>query len=152
MKLDHLPDSTKFPRITRQEFCSNMDDILSIISKDNTAYVITEENKDDLILCPASWFEFQIDDQFNMMVICALRYAIGRATYMPAVIDGFVRRYMKALRTRTLHNMRKDIKEWLDRSNLDQRELWTSLYAEIGEEILNREMPEKNSIPDGESE
>ncbi len=128
-----------------------MDTYFERIDQENTAFVITEEDKHDLIICPAHWFDFQVDTDFNSIVICAVRYAIGRGTYMPDVVAGFVRRYMKALQTKTLHVLRKDIKAHLDKPELSQRDLWASLYSDLGEEILSRELPEKDTGRDGDN-
>ena len=150
MQFSNFHNSSEFQRITRRDFCENMDSFFERIDKENTAFVITEEDKDDLLICPAHWFDFQIDTDFNSIVVCAVRYAVGRGTYMPDVVDGFVRRYLKALQTKTLHVLRKDIKVYLDTSTLSQRDLWASLYSNLGEEILTRELPEKNPPPDGD--
>ena len=44
-------------RISREEFGKQLDEILDIVTRDNVGYVITDEGKDDLVLCPAHWFE-----------------------------------------------------------------------------------------------
>lgn len=150
MKLSNLPDLSQFPRITRTQFCEQMDEVMDRVEHEDTAFVLTEQGKGDLLICPAHWFEFQIDNNFEMMVVCAVRYAVGRATYMPSIVDEFVRKYLSVLRTRTLGFIRRDIKEWLDREVLDQRELWSNLYADIGEEILKREIPDRPSLQEGE--
>lgn len=59
MKLQRISD---MPRITRSLFCENMDDVLAKVNLDNTGIVIYEENKDDLLLCPASWFNITWKD------------------------------------------------------------------------------------------
>ena len=43
-------------RISRQALADDLDTVLERISRENIGLVITEEGKDDLVLCPASWF------------------------------------------------------------------------------------------------
>ena len=62
--------------------------------------VITDDGKKDMVLCPARWFSFQLDDDFGCVINSAVRYAIGRHTYMPGVVCNFVRKYMDVLDTR----------------------------------------------------
>ena len=43
--------------MSRVELDNQLDKILDIVIKDNVGYVITDEGKDDLVLCPVHWFE-----------------------------------------------------------------------------------------------
>lgn len=79
--------------ISRKDIAERLDDILEIIDRDNVGYVITDENKHDLVLCPASWFQFTFDDDFGCVVNSAVRYALGRHTYMPDTVARFVLKY-----------------------------------------------------------
>ena len=69
-------------RISRTELGEKLDEILDKADKDNVGFVITDEGKDDLVLCPIRWMKCIYDDDFGCIVNSALRYAIGRHTYM----------------------------------------------------------------------
>ena len=45
-------------RISRQALAADLDAVLERVSRENIGLVITDEGKDDLVLCPASWFDF----------------------------------------------------------------------------------------------
>lgn len=51
------------------------------------------------------------DDDFGLMMNCAVRYAIGRMTYMPYAVISFIRPYLHELTDRTLTVMIRDIQE-----------------------------------------
>ena len=85
-------------RITRQELADHFDEILETVETDNIGYVIKDpERKNDVVLCPAEWFDFCFDEDFGCIVNSALRYAISRHTYMPSVVRNFIRKYMRFL-------------------------------------------------------
>jgi addiction module RelB/DinJ family antitoxin len=44
-------------RISRIELGEKLDEILDKVDKDNVGFVITDEGKDDLVLCPIRWIE-----------------------------------------------------------------------------------------------
>jgi len=60
MEYKCFPPIESLPRIDVNELCKNFDAILDVVDKKNIAYVIVDENgKDDVVLCPAHWFEFK---------------------------------------------------------------------------------------------
>ena len=63
-------------RISRQALADDLDTVLERISRENIGLVITEEGKDDLVLCPASWFNLDYVDDFSCVINSALRYAM----------------------------------------------------------------------------
>lgn len=48
-------------RISRQALADDLDTVLERISREDIGLVITEEGKDDLVLCPVSWFNLDYD-------------------------------------------------------------------------------------------
>lgn len=48
---------------------------------------------------------------FGAMMICAVRYAIGRETYMPSLVQGFIRRYPQAVTENVKATILRDIEE-----------------------------------------
>lgn len=133
MKINYkfLEPTDTMERITRAEFSANLDAVLDKVTKDDVGIVITEEGKKDLVLCPKYWFDYCFNDDFGCIVNSAVRYSLGRNTYMPSTVAAFVRKYMDILGTKTIHVMMKDILQALEDSKLDQREVWWSLYADL---------------------
>ena len=80
-----------------------------------------------------------ITQDFELMMISALRYAIGRYTYMPSVTIEYIRYLIPQLSAKTLFVMQRDITEEIERYQRMERELymakeWQKLAEEIGVE------------------
>ena len=78
-----------------------------------------------------------VSQDFELMMISALRYAIGRYTYMPSVTIEYIRYLIPQLSAKTLFVMKRDIDEEIERFERMGRELymnkeWTKLAEEIG--------------------
>ena len=117
-------------RISRQHLCDNLDSILETVSRENIGFVITDAGKDDLVLCPASWLSPLVSEGFGCIVNSAVRYSLGRDTYMPDVAVQFILDHMNLLDLRTVTVMYRDIQKALEDENLPHRETWFSLmYA-----------------------
>ena len=117
-------------RISRQHLCDNLDSILETVSRENIGFVITDAGKDDLVLCPASWLSPLAKEGFGCIVNSAVRYSLGRDTYMPDVAVQFILDHMNLLDLRTVTVMYRDIQKALEDENLPHRETWVSLmYA-----------------------
>ena len=76
-------------------------------------------------------------EDYNVLVTCAVRFAIGRQSYMPSLVIQAVVPHLEQLETRTLRVMDRDIKEartlgdelidkplWLAFQSRVQRVLW----------------------------
>ena len=53
----YLQPLDQMERISRIELGEKLDEILDKVDKDNVGFVITDEGKDDLVLCPIRWIE-----------------------------------------------------------------------------------------------
>ena len=128
----YLQPLDEMKRITRQELADNFDEILDTVEKDSVGFIIKDpDGKNDVVLCPADWFNFCFDDDFGCIVNSALRYAIGRHTYMPSVVRNFIRKYMNVLDSRTLVVAIRDIDEELRLGDLDEANEWSLLRSDL---------------------
>ena len=79
-----------------------------------------------------------VSRDFELMMISAMRYAIGRQTYMPSVTIDYIRMLIPKLSTNTLYVMERDIREEVDRYKRMESELymereWLELKNDIHE-------------------
>lgn len=51
------------------------------------------------------------DEDLGTIAICAVRYALGRETYMPGIVQGFVRRHPEIVDENVRTVMLRDINE-----------------------------------------
>lgn len=126
-------------RISRQHLCDNLDSILETVSQENIGFVITDAGKDDLVLCPASWLSPLVSEGFGCIVNSAVRYSLGRDTYMPDVAVQFILDYMNLLDLRTVTVMYRDIQKALEDENLPHRETWVSLMYALETRLKRKE-------------
>lgn len=126
-------------RISRQHLCDNLDSILETVSRENIGFVITDAGKDDLVLCPASWLSPLVSEGFGCIVNSAVRYSLGRNTYMPDVAVQFILDHMNLLDLRTVTVMYRDIQKALENENLPHRETWVSLMYALETRLKRKE-------------
>lgn len=78
-------------------------------------------------------------DDFCLVCICAVRYCLGRRTYMPWSVMSFIKQFLPALSDNTLYVMARDIAE---ADNLGDAEIdapmWAEFLAEIEKERKRR--------------
>lgn len=126
-------------RISRQHLCDNLDSILETVSLENIGFVITDAGKDDLVLCPASWLSPLVSEGFGCIVNSAVRYSLGRDTYMPDVAVQFILDHMNLLDLRTVTVMYRDIQKALENENLPHLETWVSLMYALETRLKRKE-------------
>ncbi len=81
------------------------------------------------------------DDFFGAILNCAVRYSIGRMSYMPGLVIDFIRPLLPYLNNKTLNNLERDIRtagshgdEKIDKPG------WMRFLQQIQEEQRNREV------------
>ena len=136
---DHLHPTETMQRIARKELGDRLDEILEIVSRDNVGFVITDPGKDDLVLCPASWLSPLASEGFGCIVNSAVRYSLGRDTYMPGIAVQFILEHMNLFDLRTVTVMYRDIQKALEDENLPHRETWVSLMYALETRLKRKE-------------
>ena len=77
-----------------------------------------------------------VSQDFELMMICALRYAIGRGTYVPDMAISYIRYLIPQLSVKTLYVMKRDIEEEVKTRQRLNRELYMAKeWAELAEDI-----------------
>ena len=120
---------------SREELAEKLDELLDIVAKDNVGFVITDQGKDDLVLCPANWFNIYYDNDFGCIINSAVRYSLGRSSYMPSTTVRFVLRNLMVLDTRTIVVMIRDIDREIADEKLPYRDVWVSLKIALEDRL-----------------
>lgn len=119
-------------KITRQELTDHWDEILDKVDKEDIGYIIlTPEGKEGEVLVPARWFDYCFDNDFGCIINSAIRYAIGRHTYMPGVVVDFIRKHINVLDTNTIKVALEDINYHLEAESTDDPIMWSKLRDEL---------------------
>jgi len=126
--------------MTRSALRKTFSQVLDQVAQEDAAVMITDRRKKSVVLCPAEWFDPYEDEEFGMIVTSAIRYAIGRMSYMPSVVCEFTLRYLPMLDNKTIFVMIRDITEVLERNQgkIADAELWLNLRAKAEEEKERR--------------
>lgn len=79
------------------------------------------------------------DDDFGAVLNCAIRYSLGRQTYMPHLVMDFARPLLPQLSDRTLWCMARDIREAETYGSpvIDEPK-WKAFLEEVENEIDRR--------------
>lgn len=83
------------------------------------------------------------DDDFGAVLNCAIRYCLGRQTYMPGLIMDFIEPYIPYLSSRTLDVIVQDIDNaavyprGIGDSNIDKPQ-WVEFRAAVVRELDKR--------------
>ena len=135
-KYEYIHPVDEMEHITLKELSEKFDELLDRIDNENIGFIISDCQAKDVVLCPAHWITFQLDDDFGCIINSAVRYAIGRHTYMPGVVCNFVRKYINILDMKTIEVMIEDINQEL-KLGIDQESLWIGLRDELIERKNN---------------
>ena len=135
-KYEYIHPVDEMEHITLKELSEKFDELLDRIDNENIGFIISDCQAKDVVLCPAHWITFQLDNDFGCIINSAVRYAIGRHTYMPGVVCNFVRKYINILDMKTIEVMIEDINQEL-KLGIDQESLWIGLRGELIERKNN---------------
>ena len=133
-------------RISRQALADDLDTVLERISREDIGLVITEEGKDDLVLCPASWFNLDYVDDFSCVINSALRYAMRSEDEESAAVVQYLRRHYQLFDEKTLSVAVADLERELNQPivTLKQPQVWKELQELFRQRLdeLRKESPE----------
>ena len=78
------------------------------------------------------------DDDFGCIINSAVRYSLGRYTYMPSTVAEFVLKHLNYLDNKTISVMIYDIDEALKNEDLPLRKIWVELKSKLEIETYSR--------------
>lgn len=126
----NLPSTETMERISRQKLADNLDAVLDRVLRENIGLVITDEGKDDLVICPSSWLDPFHTEDFGSVVNCALRYAMHAEDKESEAVIRYLRRHCGILDEKTLSVAVADLeKELKQPTSLKNPEIWQELQG-----------------------
>ena len=82
----------------------------------------------------------------SVLITCAVRYALGRQSYMPSAVINEIYHLLPKMSTRNLIVMYRDITEYIKRVRDDWNlNYWGNLLVDVGKEIERREQCDTNN-------
>lgn len=81
----------------------------------------------------------ELDRDFGTVCGCAVRYSLGRQTYMPSLVQQFINRNLKQIDSYSLAVMARDIKEAPSYGNKTiDKHGWMNFLAVLEKELKDR--------------
>lgn len=80
------------------------------------------------------------DDDFGAVINCAIRYCLGRRTYMPGVVCGYVKPLLPYLDERTICCMERDIRTAPSYGDECDVATWTSMLSAVDDVVSERQL------------
>ena len=79
------------------------------------------------------------DEDFGAVLNCAIRYCIGRQTYMPSLVIGFIRPQLPYLNDKTLRCFERDLSNatYFGDETID-KPVWLKFKTEVEYELKRR--------------
>ena len=127
--MTNLPSTENMERISRQELADDLDAVLDRVLRENIGLVITDEGKDDLVICPSSWLEPLYTEEFGSVVNCALRYAMHAEDAESEAVIRYLRRRCGILDEKTLSVAVADLDKELKQPLLKNPQIWQELQG-----------------------
>lgn len=78
------------------------------------------------------------DDNFGAVLNCAVRYALGRRTYMPCLVTSYIMPLLPYLSDKTIWCFERDLEACRDFGMEIDRETWAQFQAEVKAEAERR--------------
>ena len=81
-----------YESITIDELKDQANSLLNLVTDEQRPLRVCMNNGKEFLLCPQDLLAPICDADFRLILLSAMRYAMGRNTYMPAVVSGYIKR------------------------------------------------------------
>ena len=128
-----------YESITIDELKERTSSLLNLVTEGQRPLRVCMNNGKEFLLFPQDLLAPICDSDFRLILLSAMRYAMGRNTYMPAVVSGYIKRHIRFLDDKFLALAADDIRRHLEdyaehEPNLN---LWQNLLCVL--EVEQRE-------------
>ena len=126
--------------VTIGELKSQTSRLLDQTTKDRQLLRVSMKDGKEFLLFPQELLAPLCDNDFRLIVLSAMRYAMGRNTYMPLVVTDYIKRHIRLLDNKFLALAANDIRRHFE----DYREyepntaLWQNLLEALETEQSDR--------------
>lgn len=139
-----------YEAITVDELKDQTNSLLNLVTEELRPLTVTMENGKEFLLFPRELLAPLYDHDFRLILVAAMRYAMGKNTAISLTVAQYIRRYLRLLDTKTLTLAVNDIRSHL--TDYGEREpnpdLWQSLLAILeAQQKGELSLPEETSRP-----
>ena len=129
-----------YESITIDELKDQANSLLNLVTEEQRPLRVCTNNGKEFLLFPQDLLASICDSDFRLILLSAMRYAMGRKTHMPSVIADYIKRHLQLLDDKFLTLAADDIQRYLEgyaehESNPD---LWQNLLDALETEQRDR--------------
>lgn len=139
-----------YEAITIDELKDQTNSLLNLVTEELRPLTVTMENGREFLLFPQELLDPLYDHDFRIILVAAMRYAMGKNTAISLTVAKYIRRYLRFLDAKTLTLAVKDIRNHLTNHGECEPnpDLWQNLLAILeAQQKGERPLPEKPSRP-----
>ena len=116
--------------ITIDELKAQANSLLSLVTKDQRPLRVFMNNGKEFLLFPQNLLAPICDSDFRLILLSAMRYAMGRNTCMPVVVTDYIKRHIQLLDDKFLALAADDIRRHLEdyAEHEPNPNLWQGLF------------------------
>lgn len=103
-----------YESIAIDELKEQTNNLLDRVTEEQRPLRVCMNNGKELLLFPQDLLAPIRDADFRLILLSAMRYAMGRNTYMPAVVSGYIKRHIRFLDDKFLALAADDIQRYLE--------------------------------------
>lgn len=100
--------------------------MLNLVTEEERPLRVTMKNGKEFLMFPRDLFAPLHDHDFRLILIAAMRYAMGRNTYMPMVVADYIKRHIQRLDDKFLVLGADDIRRHFE-DQISGRAFWMRL-------------------------
>lgn len=126
-----------YESITLDELKDQTNSLLNLVTEDLRPLTVTMKNGKEFLLFPWELLDPLYDQDFRVILLSAMRYSIGRWTYMPQVVVDYIRRYIRLLDDKFLALAINDIRRHIE--DYGEQEPNPNLWQELLEALEARQ-------------
>ena len=103
-----------YESITIDELKDQANSLLNLVTDEQRPLRVCMNNGKEFLLCPQYLLAPICDSDFRLILLSAMRYAMGRNTYMPVVVSNYIKRHIRLLDDKFLALAADDIRRLLE--------------------------------------
>ena len=119
-----------YESITIDELKDQANSLLNLVTEEQQPLRVCMNNGKEFLLCLQDLLAPICDADFRLILLSAMRYAMGRNTYMPAVVSDYIKRHIRFLDDKFLALAADDIRRHLEdyAEHEPNPNLWQGLF------------------------
>lgn len=126
--------------ITLDALKNQADSLLNMVIEEQRPLRVSTKNGEEVLLFSQNLVDPLCDNDFRLILLAAMRYAMGRSTYMPAVVADYIKRHIQLLDDKFLvlaaDDIRRHLEEYIEHE--PNQKLWQDLLDALKVEQRDR--------------